>query len=451
MNRIAYRHAASFNDILDIVTSGVARYRRTIFKTILLFLVIGKRRKRISSIFAAFKVLLETEDITLKRFYCFLNSKKIPWDRIWKKVFELIGSSLLIDGRLHFLVDDTTYGKTGKHITGCDIHFDHAAKRNRSRWIFGHCRVVVGLQMFIHGRWACLPVAQGLYRRKSKNKPSTNDDTQQPEVPFASKIEIAVRLINRIRAYIVVPTLVISDSWFGVKPLIDGLQKNPIKEPVHILSRLRINASLYDYPEPKTRKSRGRPRKYGAKLAPIRELAATLKEKSKEAVIFIYGKERNCCYSEKLCLSRALRRKVKVVFIYSKNGRVFPLITTDLSLTAEQMIEYYSARWKIESGFKELKHELGALDNQARKKDSVENHFSLCCLAMTLTWIHAMKQEKAPPRYHPKPYCSSYSFSDARKQIEREYIKPINLSGFCPETVKRAGKLILQLFFQCAA
>jgi hypothetical protein len=449
MNRIAYRQATSFNDILSVVSSGVAKYRRTIFKTILLFLIIGKRRKRISSVFDAFKVLLEADGITLKRLYCFLNSKKIPWDRIWGKVFELIGSSLLIDGRLHLLADDTTYGKTGKHIAGCDVHFDHAAKRNRSRWIFGHCRVVIGLQMFIHGRWACLPVAQGLYRRKKK--PSKNNNKQQPEEPFTSKIEIAVKLINRIRTYIEAPTLVICDSWFGVKPLINGLQKNPIKGHVHILSRLRINACLYAHPKKQNKKTRGRPRKYGEKLPSIPQLAATLKANSKQAVIYIYGKKRNCYYSEILCLSQALRRKVKVVFIYSKNGRVFPLITTDLSLTAEQMIEYYSARWKIESGFKELKHELGALDNQARKKDSVENHFSLCCLAMTLTWIHAMKQDKAPPRYHPKPHCSSYSFSDARKQIEREYIKPINLSGFCPETVKRAGKLILQLFFQCAA
>jgi len=51
MNRIAYRQAASFNDILSVVSSGVAKYRRTIFKTILLFLIIGKRRKRISFCF----------------------------------------------------------------------------------------------------------------------------------------------------------------------------------------------------------------------------------------------------------------------------------------------------------------------------------------------------------------------------------------------------------------
>jgi hypothetical protein len=35
-----------------------------------------------------------------------------------------------------------------------------------------------------------------------------------------------------------------------------------------------------------------------------------------------------------------------VVFVYYK-GFAFPLITTDLTLTAEQMIEFYSARRKI--------------------------------------------------------------------------------------------------------
>ncbi len=40
---------------------------------------------------------------------------------------------------------DITYGKTGKKISGCNIHHDHAAKLNNGKRIFGHCRVV-----FIH-------------------------------------------------------------------------------------------------------------------------------------------------------------------------------------------------------------------------------------------------------------------------------------------------------------
>ena len=97
-------------------------------------------------------------------------------------------------------------------------------------------------------------------------------------------------------------------------------------------------------------------------------------------------------------MSKALRRKIKVIFVYKKNGFVFPIFTADLELSAKKAIEYYAARWKIEAGFKELKHELGALDNQSRKKNAVENHFNFTCTAITLVWIYAIKQESAPDR-----------------------------------------------------
>ena len=78
-------------------------------------------------------------------------------------------------------------------------------------------------------------------------------------------------------------------------------------------------------------------------------------------------------------MSKALQCEIKVVFIYRKN-LVFPLLSTDLDMSAEEMIEYYSARWKIESGFKEIKHEIAALDSQCRNANAVENHFELLLL-----------------------------------------------------------------------
>lgn len=83
------------------------------------------------------------------------------------------------------------------------------------------------------------------------------------------------------------------------------------------------------------------------------------------------------------------------------------------------MIENYSARWKIESGFKELKHEIGALDNQARKQESVENHFELGCMAVTMTWIYAMKREKAPTKRLQN--SRMFTFADIREEIRKEY------------------------------
>jgi len=101
------------------------------------------------------------------------------------------------------------------------------------------------------------------------------------------------------------------------------------------------------------------------------------------------------------------------------------------------MIEHYSARWKIESGFKELKHEIGALDNQARKKESVENHFELCCMAVTMTWIYAMKREKAPAKRLQN--LRTFTFSDIREEIRKEYTdKSINFNGVW-EVIKLFG------------
>jgi transposase len=112
------------------------------------------------------------------------------------------------------------------------------------------------------------------------------------------------------------------------------------------------------------------------RLPLLKELGKQLKEDAETDRIHIYGKERDCTFSQMICMSKALKCKIKVVLIY-RNSYIFPIFTTDLTLTAQQMIEYYSARWKIESGFKELKHAIGILDSQCRKEQAVENHFVL--------------------------------------------------------------------------
>jgi IS4 transposase len=48
--------------------------------------------------------------------------------------------------------------------------------------------------------------------------------------------------------------------------------------------------------------------------------------------------------------------------------------TTDLELSVQQIIEYYGARWKIESGFKEIKQEIGSASSQNQNAYAVANH-----------------------------------------------------------------------------
>jgi len=419
-----------FRELLVKVSSEVAEYRRDIFNTIILGLIIGTRRKCIYHIFRTFQLLAESIGLTEKRFYMFLQSSKIPLDRMWKVIYELLGEEMLENGKIIIALDDTTYAKSGKKISGANTHYDHAAKQNCSKYVWGHCRVVIGILKSIHGRWACLPLAQSLYI------PEKNAGNH-----FETKIDAAGRLIGNFAKTVSNDILVITDSWFGNKSLWKHFCDLPVN--VHILTRLRINSVLYNFPD-NSGKRKGRKLKYGKRFKKLPELALDLERKIGQ--FMIYGKIRECKYAEFECMHKGFKMPVKIVLVYMKS-RVFPILSTDTTLTAQEMIEFYSARWKIESGFKELKHEIGALDNQARKRESVENHFELCCMAVTMTWIYAMKREKAPAKRLQN--LRTFTFADIREEIRKEYTdKSIHLNGVCSKALKRAGNIILNSFFR---
>lgn len=452
-----------FDEITDHIAQALPKYRQLIFKIIVAGLVVGKESKTISAIFREYSSLLTGTALTLKRFYMFLGSSKIRWPHIWQLVAELLAEHVLVAGRLLLALDDTTYGKSGRKIHGCDTHFDHAAKMNVSQWLFGHCRVVAGLLTKCHGRWACLPMAQRNYTRlkepvkKEKIHGGLQAKTvrrrkrQRKERWQNTKCGIAAALVNGLQRLFRLPTLVVCDSWFGNHSLLKEIQGADDLPDVHILSRLRISCALHRLPAAVPCGKRGRPRKYGERLPKLAELATGQRDSAKTGIIHVYGKDRQCTYSSLICVSQALKCVVKVVFVHRSNDRFFPLVTTDLELTDEQMIEFYSARWKIESGFKELKHEVGALDSQCRKENAVENHFNLCCLAMTLTWTYALKMQKAPNRRHPKPNSTTFAFADVRRAIMAEKRRDTDFSIGCPETVKHAAKWLLDRIFGMAA
>lgn len=116
-------------------------------------------------------------------------------------------------------------------------------------------------------------------------------------------------------------------------------------------------------------------------------------------------------------MSKAFKCSIKVVFAYYKN-HVVTLATTDLGLSVTQILEYCSARWKIESGFKELKHDIGSQKAQVRLEHSVINHLNMCMLAITIVWIAVMSLSRdAINELTHNGTKSQYTFSAARKLL----------------------------------
>jgi len=84
---------------------------------------------------------------------------------------------------------------------------------------------------------------------------------------------------------------------------------------------------------------------------------------------------------------KTLKCEGRVVWVYRKT-RWIALSSTDLTLSASQIIELYGARCKIESGFKEPKQEVGSAESLTRNPFAVANHLYFCVMASTVSWIY---------------------------------------------------------------
>ena len=130
----------------------------------------------------------------------------------------------------------------------------------------------------------------------------------------------------------------------------------------------------------------------------------------------------------KVVVSRLIRKT-------SKNGEVYSgwglFVSTDLSLTPEQIIQRYSRRFSIEEMFKELKETCGLGRQQTRKFES-----SLACVTfVALSYVYAElstwnvsheelvkgrpawdKKERRPSHKNKRDYCRARFLPSLIKQ-----------------------------------
>jgi hypothetical protein len=389
-------------------------------------------------------------DTKKREFYTFMASGKIAWQRMWEILIRCIPSPLT-DGRLLAVVDDCINEKTGKHIFGCGYFHNHATKVNMSAYPWSQNIVVVGLLKMVKGRWACLPLLFRFYVMKkdiaAQKRLAPTDKKGKSTLSFKTKLEqAAVMLFALGKIFVNTPILVVTDSWFGNNGLLKLIRKEGL---FNLLSRLRSSTTLYDLPAPKPAKSRGAPRKYGAKLGTVGELALRFGEQAKTMAVTLYGKKRELELFSQVLMCRSLRSRVRVVWVYRRSSYV-ALYTTDLSLSVAQIIEYYGARWKIEACFKELKQDIGSQSTQVRTYHSVHNHLNFCMIANTLTWIHADQAKKCPTRQHAIKGRGSFAFSDARKSFAKA-INDQNYLGFWLQHDKPANNSFLSRLLKLAA
>ena len=153
--------------------------------------------------------------------------------------------------------------------------------------------------------------------------------------------------------------LLVLDAYFAAGPVFAILKQvhDDAGRPLaHIVTRAKSNVVAFTDAPPKT-SGRGRPRTYGQKLKLI-ELFDSQSQFFEQTPIELYGQMKQVGF---LCLDlfwKPVADKVRFVLVTDGPNR-FILIGSDLTLSARDMILAYSYRFKIEVGFKVLKHLMG--------------------------------------------------------------------------------------------
>ncbi|NER06634.1 MAG: transposase, partial [Okeania sp. SIO3C4] len=142
---------------------------------------------------------------------------------------------------------------------------------------------------------------------------------------------------------------VILDAYFASKQLIEKFRKHKL----HLITRVRINAvGKHPLPPPRLKCGRGRPRIWGEPVK-LRNLFDE-KDSFTTETLLLYGKMVTLRYR---CIDLHWDcpvQKVRFVLATWSEGKQIILLSTDVALSAVEIVTAYSWRFKIEVTFRNL-------------------------------------------------------------------------------------------------
>lgn len=254
---------------------------------------------------------------------------------------------------VYVVIDDTLTLRSSLRAPGSRIHHQHGNKVNLSSYVRGQCWVNLAMiAKRLNGDSVALPILSRL----------------MPNTGNTGKLIAANTLIRALQGLLQgLQVYVLMDSWYMRRRVVCA----NIRRGFAVIGQVRIDTRLYDVPPPRKRGELGRSRKYGEKYTPQRidQLPRTI------TTLKIYGKEQRVRLRSQRVKARFLDGQlVHAVWceFESNHGQwkaASLILSTDTTLTAEQVIESYSLRWSIEPMFNQLKQAWGMKEawQQTRK------------------------------------------------------------------------------------
>jgi len=269
-----------------------------------------------------------------------------------------------------FIVDDTVDGKRGKKIEGSR---DKLWSNKDKKLLRGVNTVSLNYSDGISNFMLDFTLNFNNYMRVKledftyKLNYRTNGYKRRAE-GLIGKSQIALDMVRRAINSGIYADYLLVDSWYS-KPIF-------IKEVrdmgLELISRLANNDKIWNF------------------IGSQRTIAAIYRrfKKIKKIKIGYYGKIRYTYFSAKV--KHLSAGELKIVFIKTDENLI-PIVSTNLNLSDEEIIEIYKRRWDIEQGYKELRAHFGFGKEQNRIYEALIARITLSFLTYNLvSYINRM-------------------------------------------------------------
>jgi len=301
------------------------------------------------------------------------------------------------EGALIAVVDDTIARKNGRHIWGANVHHDpvHFMKK---AVCFGHNWVVLAIVICVPlvKRAVAVPVYWRLYRSKKKRSGRTVDGKRESKATgvatnkdYRTRPELAMQMLAVLRGALDTERMIrlLGDSAYGGKSVSRHLPENTV-----LLSRMTMDAALYEKAPERKAGQNGRPRKKGTRLPSPKQMAQS-KTPWRRATAMFYGKSVRVQYKtiDALWYKSAGTRMLRIVVVRDPKEKRKDdcFFSTDLSMSPKAILEAYALRWSIELAFRDSKQFLGFERSQCWTRKAVERTgpFAFVSYAMVVLWF----------------------------------------------------------------
>lgn len=391
----------------------------------------------------------------------------------WSNVLVLLAGAILAPGRRTVTATLRILGLDG------DPHFGTFHRvLNRARWssrqVAGRllrllvdtfvppgCPVIVGFDDTIERRWGPKISARGIYRdpvRSSKGHfvkasglrwlsamllvqvpwagrilglpfltvlaPSKRFYDNKPRSP-KTLVDCARQAVFQICRWLPGRSIVIvADSAFAALEFLAAVRKQ-----VCVVTRLRLDASLFDFP-PQKHQGRGRPRIKGKRLPKLSSLLKNRKVSWQRLRISRWYGQTNRLIE--VATGTALWYHpgiapvpIRWIIVRDPTGKLEPqaFLCTDLNASPRDIITWFVARWNVEVTFQEVRAHLG-VETQRQWSDNAILRTTPALLALysiiVLLSHDLYKRRKFKPRSAAWYTKTVLTFSDAIAAVRRE-------------------------------